>query len=76
MSEFTAVSTGVVQHSVSLAYTVVSTKAVQKKRKSVRDNAERWSRKYPINFNKSSESKQLYMPTIHCVARRLFDCLS
>ena len=40
------------------AYTAVSTKVVQKTRKSVRDNAERpkMSWKYPINFNKSSES--------------------
>ena len=53
LSEFTAVSTEVVQHSLSLAYTVVSTKVVQKKRKRVRDNAERWSGKYPIDFNKS-----------------------
>ena len=37
-------------------FTAVSIKVVQKKRKSVRDNAERWSGKYPINFNKSSES--------------------
>ena len=36
--------------------TAVSTKVVPTKRKSVRDNAERLSRKYPINFNKSSES--------------------
>ena len=34
-------------------YTAVSTKVVKK---SVRDEAERWSGKYPINFNKSSES--------------------
>ena len=31
-------------------YTAVSTKVVQKKRKSVRDNAERSSGKYSINF--------------------------
>ena len=37
-------------------YTAVSTMVVQIKHKSVRDNAERWSGKYPINFNKSSES--------------------
>ena len=37
-------------------YTAVLTKVVQKKRNSVRNNAERWSGKYPINFNKSSES--------------------
>ena len=33
------------------SYTAVSTKVVQKKRKSVRDNAERLSGKYSINFN-------------------------
>ena len=37
-------------------YTAVSTKVVQKKRKSIRDNAERYSGKYPINFYKSSDS--------------------
>ena len=37
-------------------YTAVSTKVAQKERQSVRDNGERLSGKYPINFNKSSES--------------------
>ena len=39
-------------------YTAVSTKVVQKKRKSVRDNAERWSGKYSINFNKHVKSSE------------------
>ena len=34
-------------------YTAVSTKVVKK---SVHDNAERKAGKYPVNFNKSSES--------------------
>ena len=41
---------------VGFFYTVVLTKVVQKKRKSVHDNAKRLSGKYPINFNKCSES--------------------
>ena len=36
--------------------TAVLTKVVQKKRESICDNAKRKSGKYPINFNKSSES--------------------
>ena len=40
--------------------TAVSTKVVQKKRKSVRDNAERYPGKYSINLNKHVKSSKIH----------------
>ena len=52
--------------------TAVSTKVVHKKRKSVRDNAERLSGKYPINFNKSSESILPAISSLRCTVEPLW----
>ena len=52
-------------------YTAVSTKVVQKKRKSVRDNSERYFGEYQINFDKSSESILPAISSLRCTVEAL-----